>query len=432
MSVKVQDTSETSKKITLEIPFSDYSEEYNILISELSQMGSYKGFRPGKVPKSIVHQTHLKFIIDRLVDTVIGRAIENTLESLSLSPVTGLKLDKIALKDGQPIQCSFSFDYVPEIVLPDFSDYKSTLSLKEVTDEMVDQRLRVLAKKFSTISEAPVGHEIKNNDVVQIEFKVFSSDGTLAADTTTDTVDLGEPNIEPNISPALLGHKVGDTFKIPIKKVQNEDNNSLSTKDYVFDIKIINVSTINLLPIDDDLAIDLNIDNVNNLHELKELLVKELRFYEQQEYQIQRENEVNKYLFNKVSVSFPESLLEFEIDKTIAYQRDFYRQKYAREPKEPLELWLKDKDRRTASKDSAIFSLSIALILSAIAKKYNIKVSDEEVKEAIKLDYADFDNDNPVIDEEKLKSNFGNYKNRILSKKIIERFSDIAQNENLS
>ena len=86
MKTEFTDVSETKKTLTIEIPSDVVDAEINKVAKDYSKQAKIPGFRPGKVPATIVKQRFKDQILHDVMHGLIPRAVDEYLQFLSAYP----------------------------------------------------------------------------------------------------------------------------------------------------------------------------------------------------------------------------------------------------------------------------------------------------------------------------------------------------------
>ena len=87
MKTEFQDVSETQKTITIEIPSDVVDAEIDRVAKGYSKQARLPGFRPGKVPATIIKQRFREQILHDVMHDLIPRAVEEALQERGIEPV---------------------------------------------------------------------------------------------------------------------------------------------------------------------------------------------------------------------------------------------------------------------------------------------------------------------------------------------------------
>ena len=106
------------KVLQAEADWAELAADYDDIISAYAQM-QIPGFRPGKVPRSVIEQRLQKQILDDLAQRVAHRLGRDALRQAGAEPLGPLEIKDIECAKGKPFRFTARFWPMPDIALPD-------------------------------------------------------------------------------------------------------------------------------------------------------------------------------------------------------------------------------------------------------------------------------------------------------------------------
>src|SRR5215207_8278015 len=214
MKTEFTDVSETQKTLTIEIPSDIVDAEINKVARDYSRQARIPGFRPGKVPATVVKQRFRDQILHDVSHTLIPKAVEVALQERGIEPVDTPNIKDVDLKEGQPLKFTAAIETVPPFDPGDLS----TISLQRrptvITEEAIAQTLERLRERGAK-SEAIEGRPVADADTVVIDIERKDPDGE-SDNHENVSLELGAPVNPPGFDAHLIGMSPGDrkTFTI--------------------------------------------------------------------------------------------------------------------------------------------------------------------------------------------------------------------------
>jgi trigger factor len=160
MQVTVEDISSVKKTLHVEIPREEVAREIDRAYDEIRKSAKIKGFRPGKVPRSVLEKMFRK---DVLAD-VSSRLIQSSF------------LGAVKEKYTATVEVS------PPIADLDLKGIKLKRSVYKVSDMEVDAQLKMLQKNLARLQKIAESRPVREGDHVLIDFEGFR-EGKPFADT---------------------------------------------------------------------------------------------------------------------------------------------------------------------------------------------------------------------------------------------------------
>src|SRR5687767_11488597 len=104
MKTEFTDVSDTQKTLTIEITSDVVDAEINRVAKGYTKQAKIPGFRPGKVPTSVVKQRFKSEILNDVMHGLIPRAVDEALQERGIEAVDTPNIKDVALREGQPLK----------------------------------------------------------------------------------------------------------------------------------------------------------------------------------------------------------------------------------------------------------------------------------------------------------------------------------------
>lgn len=211
MPSTVEQLSPTRVKITVEVPFADLKPSMDKAYAEIAKTVNIPGFRRGKVPPMVIDQRFGRgAIIQEAFNDSWMRFYGEAVTENSLAPLAQPELEVTKLEDGDLIEFTAEVDVRPEFDLPDFAELSVTVEAVDVDEEMVDEQIEVLRKRFG--SREVVERPAADGDVVTLNL-VASQDGEALPDATAEDLEytVGSGQMLDGLDDAVTGLGAGES-----------------------------------------------------------------------------------------------------------------------------------------------------------------------------------------------------------------------------
>ncbi len=377
-------------ELTISIPV-DAQKKYLVAAADkISGAQKIAGFRPGKVPFDVVVSQFgegriMEVALDDMVrDTFVAAVRENELKTIGVPEV---KIEKAA--PGNEVIYSAIVAVVPAITLPDTSKMKVTIKPEVIAPEKVDEVLSEVRRMHmvATPSADPAGE----HDQVTVDMDLFDGlvplDGGQARD---HIVHLDEPYYIPGFTEKLLGARTGDSLEFSLPFPKDHYQKVFAGKDILFKLKIKNVSTQELPPIDEAFAKKIGMETVEKM---RATVLKNLQ--EDADHKAEEAAEIDMLKQVVAATSFgdlPENLIEAERRKIFMELQQNLQRHGISTDQYLADLKKSPEEMEAGFTDQAIERAKMGLLTFEIAKKENIDVTPAELQEeleAIRESYKD-------------------------------------------
>ena len=132
------------KVLRVEADWAEVAVDYDDIVSEYAQV-RVPGFRPDKVPRSVIEQRFQKQILDDLSHRAAQRFGREALREIGVESLGPIEIGDIECGKGKPFQFTARFWPMPEIELPDLRSLHIQEDASDPRD-MISQRLLEMVK----------------------------------------------------------------------------------------------------------------------------------------------------------------------------------------------------------------------------------------------------------------------------------------------
>jgi len=371
-----EDLSPVQKTIEVEIPASLVTREADRVTSEFSRQANVPGFRPGKIPASVVRTRFAKEIQEEVVSRVLGQSFREAVKEKGLEPVGEPQLEHLdPFIDGAPMKFKARFEVKPQIELGQYRGLELEDPRIEISETDVDamiERLRDQASVYRVETE----RGLDDGDFAVIE--IASSGEGIEAKSDSGHFKLGEESPLPELHDALRGKKAGEVASFDKEYGDDANQESWRGKTVHHEVTLKEIRVQEKPEVDDEMAKSVGgWDSVQLMREtigadiLKHRQVEALRF---------KRTQVGEKLLAAHELEVPESLVEDELGKSL----NNYARYLASQGVNLEEAKLDWRKLGEEFRPEAVKRVKRSLILEAIARKEEIVVSDVEVDAEIR------------------------------------------------
>ena len=375
MKTEFTDVSETRKTLTIEIPSDIVDAEINKVAKGYSRQARIPGFRPGKVPATIVKQRFKEQILHDVMHGLIPRAVDAALQERGIEPVDTPNIKDVVLQEGQPLKFTAAVETVPAFDPGDLTTLTATRPAAVVADAAVDetlQRLRERAAKYEPVES----RAIADGDTTVVDIERKDADGESDRHENV-SIEIGGPANPPGFDANLIGMNAGEEKTFTVHFPDDYAVKEMANSDVVYTVKVKDVRRKALPELDDEFAKDLGA--FDSLAALRDKVRADLEEEAQDNARRHVRSTVLKQLAERVTFDLPTSLVDREIDRRL---EEFARQ-LMQQNVDPRQAGIDWAQFREAQREPARASVASALVLDEIARRENITVAAEDVDKEI-------------------------------------------------
>ncbi len=253
MQVSVENIGTLERKLTVKFPAERFETQVSARIAEMGRTVRLKGFRPGKVPTTVIKQRFGAQVRGEVLSDLIGTTLREAVEQEKLQPIANPSINTTGQPENGEIAYTATFEIMPEFPVIDVSALEINRPVAEVTDADIDKMLETLRQQRRSFDE--VERASVEGDFVMFEYSAEAGDYHFPAEGMERAGSvLGSGNLFKALDDALVGHTAGDSFDSDISFPEDFRNEELAGKTAKVSFKIVKVQEPKLPEIDSEFA----------------------------------------------------------------------------------------------------------------------------------------------------------------------------------
>ena len=371
-----EDVSPIQKTIEVEIPADLLTREANRVTNEFGRQANVPGFRPGKVPASVIRTRFSKEIQEEVVQRVLAESFRNVVREKGLDPVGDPLLEHLdPFIEGAPMKFKARFEVKPQIELHEYRGLEIDDPKIEVTETDIDAMIERLREQAS-IYRVENDRGLEDGDFAVID--IASSGDGVEPKTDSGHFKVGEETPLPELHDAMRGKKPGESGSFDKEYGEDATQEAWRGKTVRHDVTLKEIRVQEKPDVNDEFA--KSVGGWDTVDQMRETIGADIRRHREMEALRLKRSQIGEKLLASHEFDVPEALVENELGKSL--------NNYARYlASQGVDLQKAEMDWRKIGEEfrpEAVKRVKRSLILEAIAKKENIAVSDVEVDAEIR------------------------------------------------
>jgi trigger factor len=373
MTVQVETLEKLQRRITLTLPMDTISGEVQTRLRKIARTVKADGFRPGKVPMSVVAQRYGYSVQYEVMNDKVGEAFNSAANEAKLR-VAGMP--KITQKDAAPEgQMAFdaTFEVYPEIKIGDLSQVAVERISTEVTDAAIDKTVDILRKQRRTFAQRPAAEGAQETDRVTIDFE-GKIDGEPFAGGKAEAFQfiVGEGQMLPQFDQGVRGMKAGESKTFPVAFPADYQGKDVAGKEADFLVTMKKIEAQHLPEVNEAFVKTLGIQDatVDALRaDVKKNLEREVKF----RVLARNKSAVMDALLGAAELDVPGALVESETERMIESARADLKQRGVKDADKapiPPELF----------KDQAERRVRLGLVVAELVRSAHLQAKPEQLQ----------------------------------------------------
>ena len=373
MAVTVETLEKLERRITLTLPAEVINGEVESRLKKLSRTVKADGFRPGKVPMSVVAQRYGYQVQYEVVNDRVGQSFNEAVNEAKLR-VAGTP--KITQKDQAPegaLAFDATFEVYPEVKLGDLSTAEVERISTEVTEAAIDRTVEILRKQRRTFGLRAKDEGAIEGDRVTIDFE-GKIDGEPFSGGKAEAFQfiIGEGQMLEQFDQAVRGMKVGESKTFPLQFPADYHGADVAGKEADFLVTVSKIEAQNLPAVDEALAKSLGIKEgtVEGLRaDVKKNLEREVKF----RVLARNKAAVMDALAAAAELDLPNALVEAEAQRLIEGARGDLKQRGVKDAETvdiPGDIFRPQAERR----------VRLGLVVSELVRQHKLQAKPEQLQ----------------------------------------------------
>jgi len=373
MSVNVETLEKLERRITLTLAAKDISAEVQSRLKGLARTVKADGFRPGKVPMSVVAQRYGYSVQYEVVNDRVGQAFADAAQEAKLRVAGAPKITQKEQADEGTIAFDATFEVYPEVTLADVSTVELERVSTEVTEAAIDRTVDILRKQRRTFGLRAAAEGVAEGDRVTIDFE-GKIDGEPFAGGKAEGFQfiVGEGQMLEQFDKAVRGMKVGESKTFPLQFPADYHGQDVAGKEADFLVTMRKAETQNLPDVDEAFAKSLGIKEgtVEGLRaDVRKNLDREVRF----RVLARNKGAVMDALLKAAQLEVPTSLVGNEVERMTASAREELKQRGVKDADTapiPAEMFQAQAERR----------VRLGLVVAELVRANSLQAKPEQLQ----------------------------------------------------
>lgn len=336
----------------------------NERLNELQKEVSLKGFRPGKVPPSLIKSQFGKSIYGEVIDKVLRETSSKAILEKKLKVAGQPKIDLKQFGEGKDLNYELQIDCLPNIQLKPLTSFKAIGYKIKIEKKVIEEKLKEIAdqnKKFENKQKdevAKIGDQVVFNYSATINGEKFEGSEGKGVQ-----IELGKDLFIKDFDQQLFGVKIGEIKEINSVLPENHPNKELANKKTKFSCEITGIKKAVKSKIDDEFA---KMMGAKDMTDLRNLIEKQISSQYLQALNSITKKEILDQLEKNHNIDLPKNLIDQEVHLMTQ------------------NLKAEEKEKHKSNNEKIAKSrIKLGLILNEFGEKNNLKISDQELSAEI-------------------------------------------------
>lgn len=376
MQVSVESGEGLERRMTVELPAEQMSNEVNKRLQHIARTAKMDGFRPGKVPLNMVRSRYAGQIQQEVFGELVQSSFYEAVANEKLKPAGLPKIEPIEKEEGQDDSMRYLavFEVMPEVQLAKIEGVTVKRPVATITDEDVDGMIEKLRKQRVTWNS--VERASADDDQVKISFKGSIDNEPFEGGEGSDyPLVLGSGSMIEGFETGLVGALAGDSRTLDLKFPEEYHAKNLAGKDVQFEVEVQEVAEAVLPELSDEFAKEFGVAEGG-----MDKLLKDIRDNMERELSDRVKAKIKGQAMDALIDANPIDVPTALVDEEIESLRKQAQQRIPGGADSQFEL------PRELFEEQAKKRVALGLIIAEVVKSEKIELDSDRVQETI----ADF------------------------------------------
>ncbi len=373
MAVTVETLEKLERKMTLTLPVNAIKSEVDSRLKRLARTVKMDGFRPGKVPMTVVAQRYGYSVHYEVMNDKVGEAFAQAANEAKLRVAGQPKITEKGEAPEGELAFDAVFEVYPEIKIGDLSAAQVEKVSAQVDAAAIDKTLDILRKQRRTFAQRPHDAAAQEGDRVTVDFEGKIDGETFQGGKAEDFQFLvGEGQMLKEFENAVRGMKAGESKTFQLAFPADYHGKDVAGKQADFMVTVKKMEAAHLPEVDDALAKSLGIADgtVDALRaDIRKNLEREVKF----RLVARNKRSVMDALIASAELDLPKSIVQSEVDRMIEGARADLKQRGIKDADKapiPEEMFRPQAERR----------VRLGLVVAELVRSNKLDAKPEQVK----------------------------------------------------
>ena len=381
-------TNALERRLDLLVAIEELEKDIDQRLKRMGKNLKMPGFRPGKVPFSVVKQQYGQDAYIDALNAALEKSFTEAVKAQEMRVAGSPKIEPKKTESAENLEFTATFEVYPEVVVTDLQAVDIERSTLEVGEQELENTLNVLRKQ--RVRYEPVDRAAASGDRVTIDF-LGKKDGVpfQGGEAKDYPFVLGEGAMLADFENAVTGLKAGESKTFDMTFPEDYHAKELAGQPVSFEVTVKQVGEAILPELDADFAKSLGIAD-GDVNKMRAEIESNLRREVKSRLKSRIKNQVMDALLKTNPIEVPKALVEMEIDQLIQNARQDMEQRSGKKMKDfPMQReWFTDQAKRR---------VGLGLVLSEIVKVNQLHAKPEQIKAVVEEAAQSYEHPEEVV-----------------------------------
>lgn len=387
MEATTAQINELERRVDLSITIANVEKEMDQRLKRMGKNMKMAGFRPGKVPFSVVRQQYGEQARHEVLSEELDRVFSEAVTAQKMRVAGYPRIEPKVTDSTTELEFTAIFEVYPEITLGDLAGAEVERPVLEVTDAEIDKTLDILRKQ--RVSYEDTDRAAAKEDRVVIDF-LGKKDGVpfQGGEAKDYPFVLGQGMMLPDFENAVEGAKAGESKTFDLAFPADYHAPDLAGQTVRFEVTVKQIQAPKLPELDAEFATGMGIAD-GDVTKMRAEIETNLKREVKRRIETKLKDQVMNALIKTTPITVPSALLENEVQRLMQAARQDMEQRGMKIKDMPIQPeWFTDQAKRR---------VTLGLILAEVVKTEKLHATPEQVRAMVEEGAQSYEQPEEVI-----------------------------------
>ncbi|MEE4243413.1 MAG: trigger factor [Desulfopila sp.] len=316
MEVKVEEIGTLTRKITVTLPENDVQKKLKSEYDKLQKQSKLKGFRKGKVPRSIIEKTYKPQVEAEVGEKLVQDTYFDVIEKENVDAVVHPEILNHSYNEDGSFTYEAQVDVRPEFEISGYKGLEIEKPQTDVSDADIEKELKTLQRQMAPLKSVE-DRTVQEGDIVIVDYQGYHK-GNIMKQVKSEnaSVEVGSGQMGADFEKKLVGMNKGEEASHEVDFPEKHPNPILAGKKVEFKVVVKDIKERILADLDDEFAKDVG-KEFTTLEELKTSIKEKLTREREESAEGELTDKIMQAILKDIDFEVPKRLVDFEVQQMI-------------------------------------------------------------------------------------------------------------------
>ena len=392
MQVSIQSSEGLERRLTVKVPAERIEKEIQDRLKSLASRAKIDGFRPGKVPFTVVQRKYGQQVRFEVQDEVVRTSFQEAVMQQQLRPAGNPRIEANSAEPGKGLEYTAVFEIYPELTQVSLDNITLAKPTTEIADADVSAVIERLRKQRNEWEDATGGAQDGDRVVIDFVGTLIDDNGDrqpfVGNEGNQVPVVLGSKSFIDGFETQLIGVKAGEERVLNVRFPEQYHAKELAGKAVQFAVKVAAVSVPKLPELNDEFALGFGISE-GGIEALRSEVRNNMQREAEQAIKRKVKQQVLDGLLKANPLTLPRALVDAEIGQLMQQAKDDMEARGGGSASINLQPVMFEEHARRR--------VALGLILAEIIRQNGFKAQPERVRAMVEAAAASYEDPTEVL-----------------------------------